>query len=198
MIKFYLASRSPRRREILKQIGIQPVVVESSVIETTQGESAREHTLRLARMKAESVLPQLDQLQNAVVLGSDTEVSFNGEIFGQPQNDEEARRMLQKLSGATHTVTTSIYLIKLPDRQIAHASEDTSVTFRHLSADDIDNYMKTGEPFDKAGGYGIQSKGALLVEKIDGCYFNVVGLPVSRLAGCLKNLEIDIWDQGSK
>lgn len=198
MIKFYLASKSPRRLEILKQIGIQPVVVRSSVIEVAEDEQAQEHTLRLARMKAEAAREQFKGSESAVIIGADTEVSFNGEIFGQPENAEQAITMLKKLSGQVHAVTTSIYLIKLPEGRIAHATEDTFVTFRQLSDDDIKNYVNTGEPFDKAGGYGIQSLGSLLVRKIDGCYFNVVGLPVNILVECLRQLQINIWEQGRK
>lgn len=195
MVKVYLASKSPRRLDILRQLGIEPIVVVSDVSEELGREEVDDHTLRLARMKAQAVADKIsDKVSGAVILGADTEVSFGGVIYGQPPGEAQAKKMLEQLSGNTHEVTSSVYLIKLPERSISCATEKTMVTFRELDNNIIDHYVKTREPLDKAGGYGIQGMGALLVRKIDGCYFNVVGLPIYRLINCFKELHLNVWD----
>lgn len=195
MIKFYLASKSPRRLAILRQIGIEPIVLEPSVPEIFKEEDVGEYTSRLATMKANFAFAKIkDQNSQGIIIGADTEVSLNGEIFGQPENGQHAISMLNKLSGRSHQVTTSVSLIKMPEKKLVKATENTIVTFRQLDDSLLNYYISTGEPFDKAGGYGIQGQGALLVRKIEGCYFNVVGLPVSALVDCLNELDISVWD----
>lgn len=190
MINFFLASKSPRRLFILQQLGIKPIVVEPAIQETTGAHSAREHTMQLAKQKAEQVLELVNKPTNmpSIILGADTEVSVEGKILGQPENKDEAVSMLKMLSGSSHEVISSIFLISLPSNKVSKAFEVTKVTFRELDNKIIDYYLSTGEPFGKAGGYGIQGKGALLVKKINGCYFNVVGLPVFKLIVCLDEL----------
>ena len=170
-----LASQSPRRRELLKYITDDFTVKVSEVDETLpDGISPSEAVLYLSRIKAEPFAAGGD-----TVIGADTVVAIDGEILGKPANKEDARAMLTKLSGKTHSVFTGVTVIR--DGKEQSFFEETKVKFFNLSENEIEKYIKTGEPLDKAGAYGIQGFGSLLVEKIDGDYFNVVGLPVSRL-----------------
>lgn len=180
-----LASASPRRRELMKLITDDFTAVSADVDETIPEGCNYEVSAYLAELKAEKAA---ELYPDCIVIGCDTVVKINGEILGKPKSADECRRFLQMLSGKVHHVTTS-YCIKSGGNKIV-SSKTTAVTFRELSENEIDWYISTGEPFDKAGGYGIQGKGALLIEKIDGDYFNVVGLPVSELNQQLKNFII--------
>lgn len=175
-----LASKSPRRRELLKYITTDFTAVSSDVDEALpDGISPSDAVLYLSKIKAEPF-----RNDNDIVIGADTVVSIDGKILGKPCDKAEARQMLKSLSGREHSVFTGITVIKGTKEKSFYT--ETKVRFFELSDDDISNYIETGEPMDKAGAYGIQGLGSLLVEKIDGDYFNVVGLPVSKLNKVLK------------
>lgn len=176
-MKIVLASQSPRRQELLKWVVPDFEVAFSNVDETTFLEEDPAHlALRLARAKALAVAPQFS---SAVVIGCDTTVFIEGHILGKPKGEQEAFAMLQALSGRSHQVTTGTCLVH--EGKTRSFSVQTNVTFYPLSVDEMEEYIRTGEPFDKAGGYGIQGLGALFVKQIAGDYYNVVGLPVARL-----------------
>ncbi len=177
-----LASGSPRRLELLRQMGFSPVVRPANIDETPRpGESPTDLVLRLARQKAracEKGLPE--KLLGQVVIAADTTVWIDGLELGKPHDDEDACAMLTRLSGRTHHVSTGVCMLAPAGE--ASFVETSSVTFFELSPDQIDAYVQSGEPRDKAGSYGIQGRGRLLVSGIEGDYFNIVGLPVARLA----------------
>lgn len=192
MNKLILASSSPRRRELLEQIGVLFDVKVADVDETPLAdESPDDYVQRLALAKARKIAQGLTQ----PCLGSDTSVVLNGKIFGKPQNDEDAREMLQALNGQNHQVMSAVAIVQ--HTQDGERSDvrlvSTKVTFKKLSNDQIDKYIATGEPADKAGAYGIQGKGALLVEGIEGSYSNVVGLPLTETATLLEQYDIPYW-----
>ena len=189
-MKLILASASPRRAQILRDAGLRFQIARADVIESRRpGESARAMTRRLARAKARAVIAKLEsQPLEAIVIGADTIVEVNGKLLGKPQSHAAARQMLRKLGGKTHRVVTSIAAIRLPDRVEKLATESTRVRFAKLSADEIAAYVATGEPLDKAGAYAVQGVGGRFIERIDGCYFNVVGLPLARLYRMLTHL----------
>jgi len=178
--RLVLASKSPRRAEILRAVGWEFEAIAADVDETRyDSEDAVSYVKRLAQTKAETVA---GKLRGGLVLGADTVVVIGEEILGQPRDDKEAHRMLSLLSGRWHAVLTGVALVRsgqTPDALVEH--ETTRVRFSEMSIDEIDWYVSTGEPKGKAGAYGIQGKGALFIEEIQGDYFNVVGLPV-RLA----------------
>ncbi len=182
-----LASASPRRGELLRNAGIQfavrPACIDESLM---RGETAEGYVRRLAREKALAVAQTCPS--GATVLAADTAVEINGEVLGKPGNAEEARRMLRLLAGATHNVLTGICVIRAPGRVHGWEVETTAVTFRPLDDDEIQAYVRSGEPFDKAGGYGIQGLASKFVTRVEGCFFNVVGLPVTRVYSLLKSL----------
>jgi len=170
-----LASRSPRRAEILRAQGFDFEVRPASIDETAEeGETAAEHVRRLALEKASAI-----DAPEALVIGSDTVVVIDGEILGKPEDEADARAMLARLAGREHAVYSSAALIAGERRAVDH--DVTRVRFRELTAGEIADYVASGEPMDKAGSYGIQECGALVVEGIDGCYFNVMGLPLQAL-----------------
>ncbi|OIK14339.1 Maf family protein [Bacillus sp. MUM 13] len=180
-----LASSSPRRKELLNFLQIPFQSVPSNIDETIEpGTSAAEAVKDLAYRKAAEIS---GDYHDHCIIGSDTVVSLNGEILGKPSGREDAKRMLQSLSGCTHTVHTGVAIMHGARSTVF--SESTEVVFWELSDDEIENYLDSGEPFDKAGSYGIQGFGSLLVKEIHGDYFTVVGLPVSRLARELKAFQ---------
>lgn len=179
-----LASQSPRRKELLSLIFSSFKVVPAKGEEIA--DPAAETDLVPQFLALNKCREIAGRFRDELVIGCDTAVILGNEIMGKPKNDDDAFRMLKMLSGKTHKVIsgTAIYF-----KEEYHSfSSMTEVTFRDLSDDDIIEYIKTGEPFDKAGAYGIQGKGSLLVKKINGDYFNVVGLPVSQLAYELKKI----------
>lgn len=183
-VQVILASQSPRRRELLQQIGLTHVVCPADIDETVwPGEAPVPHCERLAREKAHTLA-----LQNpaAVVIGSDTIVVVEGAILGKPANAEEAVAMLERLAGREHTVYTAVAVAH--GGQTLSGVEAVSVRFRPLTRTQIEAYVRTGEPMDKAGAYGIQGFGATLVESITGDYFAVMGLPLGRLVELLRAL----------
>jgi len=175
--RLVLASKSPRRAEILRAVGWEFEAIAADVDETRyKSEDAVSYVKRLAQTKAETVA---GQLRGGLVLGADTVVVIGEEILGQPRHDEDAGRMLRLLSGRWHAVLTGVALVRpgqLPHGLVEH--ETTRVRFSEMSIDEIDWYVSTGEPTGKAGAYAIQGKGALFISEIQGDYLNVVGLPV--------------------
>ena len=178
---FVLASKSPRRRELLKKIGLQAEMMTASVDESLIKNVPPENTVtELALLKATDVAKYF--CGDTYVIGADTVVCVDDEILGKPKNIEDAKRMLRLLSGRSHFVYTGYCVVHCKSGVAVSKYEKTEVFFKELSDHEIDAYVKTREPMDKAGAYGIQEKGSLFIEKIDGDYFNVVGLPVCALA----------------
>lgn len=198
--RLVLASASPRRRELLSQIGLSCDAIPADIDETPMpGEQAGDYVSRLGLEKAEYVAQSLERElltgQTIYVLGSDTSV-INGEtILGKPEGFEDFRETMWSLSGKQHSVMTAFAVLKLTEsgRESRQVLVDTKVWFRALTESDIERYWNTGEPRDKAGGYGIQGIGAMFVDKIEGSYSNVVGLPLTELATALSNLGYDVW-----
>jgi len=184
--RIILASQSPRRRELLSLIGIphevRPADLDESVL---PGESPAPHAERLARAKAEAVAATEP---DAVVIGADTIVVLDGDILGKPRDTFEASAMLQRLSGRTHTVLTAVAVTR--DGRTVSGVESVEVTFRPLTAEQIEAYIATGEPMDKAGAYGIQGFGAVIVERVHGDYFAVMGLALGRMVDLLAQVGI--------
>ncbi len=171
-----LASRSPRRQEILQRAGIPFLVRPAEVDETPRpGEEACRYVKRLAREKAEAV----EAGPGDIVLGADTVVVVDNEILGKPADAPDAARMLRLLSGREHIVMTGICLVG--DGAAVEDVEKTTVRFVPLSDRDIEEYIATGEPLDKAGAYAIQGFASKFIDRVEGCYFNVVGLPIARV-----------------
>ena len=180
------ASQSPRRRELLSHITPDFTVKVSEADETLDGSLTPEEAVKyLAGIKGEAVAKDFC---NDTVISADTIVVSDNSILGKPHSPEEAFAMLRMLSGRTHSVFTGVCIIT-PDKRICFA-EKTLVTFTDLSDEEINAYIRTGEPFDKAGGYGIQGKGSVLISSINGDYYNVMGLPVARLNKILKESSL--------
>lgn len=178
-----LASQSPRRAEILRLAGIPFTVRVAAVDETPRpGESPDQYVCRLAKEKAEAVAATAEE----TVLGADTTVVIDGQMLAKPEDKAEACRMLEKLSGRVHEVLTGICLRRGGQQRSDYAS--TRVWFHKMTADEIASYVASGEPMDKAGGYAIQGLASKYIDRIDGCYFNVVGLPVALVYRHLKAL----------
>ncbi|WP_020190462.1 Maf family protein [Pseudomonas putida] len=190
MTPLYLASGSPRRRELLTQIGVPFIVISAPVDESPlPSESAPAYVERLARAKAAAGLARVDG--PAVVLGADTAVVLDGRILGKPENREDALAMLADLSGREHQVLTAV---ALDDGQRVHSFCVTStVRFRAISTDEAQRYWASGEPSDKAGGYAIQGLGAVFVSGLSGSYSAVVGLPLCETADLLGQFGIACW-----
>lgn len=170
-----LASKSPRRQELLSLITTDFVVKTADADETLpEGIAPDKAVEHLSQIKAQPFENGID-----TIIGADTVVAVDGRILGKPEDSRDAHQMLKMLSGKWHSVFTGVTVIA--ENKKTTFSVETKVKFFDLSDNEIEEYISTGEPFDKAGGYGIQGKGSLLVEKIDGDYFNVVGLPVSKL-----------------
>lgn len=179
-----LASASPRRRDLLTLIGVPHDVRAADIDETCRlGEKPRAHAERLAREKAAAI-----DAPDAVTIGSDTIVVVDGEVLGKPRDRAQAAEMLRRLSGRAHVVMTGV-AVRWKGR-VASDVEEVGVTFRELSDHDIDRYIETGEPMDKAGAYGIQGFGATIVDRVDGDYFAVMGLPVNRMVKLMRQLGL--------
>jgi septum formation protein len=174
--KLVLASRSPRRAEILKAVGWPFEMVAANIDESRfESEAAVPYVRRLAQTKAETVAKNLP---SGLVLGADTVVLVDKEILGQPSDAEDARRMLKLLGGRWHEVLTAVALLRAGETRSVVDHERTRVLFAEMSVAEIDWYVATGEPMDKAGAYAVQGSAALFIEEIQGDYFNIVGLPV--------------------
>ena len=182
---YVLASASTSRRDILMNLGINFEQIVSDVDETVPtGKDPAEAAVELARAKAQAVL---EKRPDSCVIGADTIVVVDGEVLGKPKDEGDAYRMLKLLSGRTHTVMTGVCV--LYNHQERSFVQKTEVKFYDLTEEQIDRYILSGEPLDKAGAYGIQGLGCVLVESINGDYFNVVGLPMARLHRELESLD---------
>lgn len=186
-MEIVLASKSPRRKMLLEQLGLD-FTIEPSGIDETNVELDNPVNLvkRLSYLKADDVYSNKDQ----IVIAADTVVSQDGRILGKPANDDEARIMLSDLSDKTHQVISGITIINGREEKTSY--EKTNVTFKKLTSHEIDDYIATGEPLDKAGAYGIQAKGAVFVKKIEGCFYNVMGLSLYKLVEMMKDLGWEI------
>ena len=193
--RLILASKSPRRYELLKQVGLDFEVIPSRVIEDfVQKESPQEHVIRLAEAKARDVA---SGYPDRWVIAADTIVTINGTILGKPKNREEALEMLLRLSGQDHWVLTGFSVCHLGRGVNDKEAVQTTVRVKPLTTVEMDWYVRTGEPFDKAGGYAIQGIGSFMIESIRGSYTNVVGLPLCELIQMLNRLgAITISEQG--
>ncbi len=186
-MKLILASASARRAEILRDAGFHFTMLSSAIDETPYaGESPQDLVQRLANAKADLVAARA--VGPSIIIAADTEVTLDGHIFGKPRSSDDARRMLEKLSGRTHSVLTGVALIRLPDAERITFVESTLVHFAALSPEEITQYLATGEAHDKAGAYAIQGRAGRYIPRIEGCYFNVVGLPLARLHEALTEL----------
>ena len=185
-----LASNSPRRRELLRQIGVvftsDPADVDERIL---PGEGAEAYAVRVALDKARVAAGRAG---SGIVIAADTIVVLGDTILGKPADTLDAERMLTMLSGKRHRVISGLAVVDAKTGRARTGTASTTVWFRNLIADEIRSYVSTGEPLDKAGAYGIQGKGALLIEKIEGCYFNVVGLPLSLLGKMLREYGVNL------
>lgn len=181
----YLASRSPRRVELLQQIGIQCEILPADIDETQlQNELPEDYVVRLARQKAEACVQRLNVMQKNLILAADTTVELAGKVLGKPEDDADARAMLRSLSGRLHYVHTAVALALAGDVEVVLST--TAVEMMALSEAQIDAYVASGEPHDKAGSYGIQGLAGAWVKRIEGSYTGVMGLPIYETAALLR------------
>ncbi len=190
MKKIILASASPRREELLKKIGLK-FEVEPSNYEEDMHSELKPHELarKISLKKAEAVAKKH---QDAIVIAADTFIVFGGKILGKPHTEVEAKNMLKTINGQSHSVITGFTIIDADKNKTLSKSIETKVYLRKLASKEIDAYIKSKEPLDKAGAYAIQGLGSVIVERIEGDYFNVIGLPLSALAESLKEFGIYI------
>lgn len=185
-VEVILASQSPRRRELLTLVGIKHIVSPADIDESVMPDEAPvPHCERLARAKAHVLA---ERHPDAVIIAADTIVVLDGDILGKPSDAADARAIIARLSGRTHTVYTAMAVAR--GGRTESAVEEVAVTFRELSAEDIAEYVATGEPMDKAGAYGIQGYGATIVARIEGDYFSVMGLGLRRLVALLERVGL--------
>ena len=192
--RLVLASASPRRLDLLRRLGLVPVARASNLDEDVlPDESPRDLVLRLAEAKGRSVAESLGPDEPpSVVLAADTGVVIDGRALGKPRDPDDARSMLRTLRGRGHEVMTSVFLLRTDDGRHTCDLETTRVTFRDYDKATIEAYVATGEPMDKAGAYGIQGGGADLVDRVEGSWSNVVGLPLERLDAWLSLIGVDL------
>lgn len=206
MSQIILASQSPRRKELLEQIGLEFEICPAKGEEIITKTIPEEVVMELSKQKAEEVAAMVSSYaeehkdittpSDIMVIGADTVVAYDGKILGKPVDEADAKRMLTMLSGNTHSVFTGVTLVLIDKSGRAGELvfyEKTDVKMHKMSEAEIDRYIATGEPMDKAGSYGIQGKCAIYIEKIDGDYNNVVGLPITRIYQELKKIGIDIY-----
>lgn len=180
-----LASQSPRRKALLRQIGLKFTVRPSSVPENLLDHETPEHNAR--RIALSKAMKIAKASRHGIVIGADTIVVLRGKILGKPRSHSEARRMLRTLSGNMHTVYTGFALVDVETHRYTVGIEKTKVWFRELSEEEIEEYVASGSPMDKAGAYGIQDDyGAVFVERVEGCFYNVVGFPLTRFYKALQ------------
>ena len=190
MKKIVLASASPRRKQLLDQIGLKFEVEPSDFVEELDsGLEPHELARAISLKKASSVAKKH---KNAVVIAADTLGVLEGKILGKPKTEDEAREMLAAMSGMSHSVITGFTILDADNGRTVSRSVETKVRFKELTEDEIDAYVRSGEPLGKAGAYAIQGLGAVLIESIEGDYFNVMGLPLSALAESLKEFDIRV------
>ncbi len=195
-MKLILASSSPRRAEVLRDAGFVFEVRPADLDETRLlQEAAADYVRRVARAKAKAIADTARAAgERAIVIAADTIVLAEGQILGKPKDADDARRMLRLFSGKTHEVLTALCVINIPAGKESLHVEKTRVQFLKMSEDEIESYIRTGEPFDKAGAYGIQGIAGRFATRVEGCYFNVLGLPLSRLWTTLQELG---WKEDS-
>lgn len=192
-LRLILASASPRRAEVLRDAGL-PFTAMPAHVDESRGlnESPVEFVRRLAEAKARVAAARMSGAEPAIIVGADTAVVLDEMagrlVLGKPASAEEARAMLRRLSGRTHEVMTGLALVRGPDGATRVGCETTRVSFAPLSEDELDEYVASGEPFDKAGAYAIQGRGGRYITRVEGCYFNVVGLPLAMLYAMLREL----------
>ena len=197
MPELYLASASPRRRELLEQIGVAFRILTVNVDESPHpGESPEAYVLRLALDKAKTAHARFSSSEDAWVLGADTSVVIDDEILGKPRDQTEGIAMLRRLSGATHHVYTAVSLVG--KEQASSRLNISTVRFRTLSPRECEDYWRSGEPVDKAGGYAIQGKGAIFVSRLEGSYSGVMGLPLFETAELLRESGLGSLIAGGK
>jgi len=192
LLPIYLASASPRRRELMEQLGLKFTVVISNIDESARlgedmppGRLVEELSLRKATQVAR-------EIERGLVVGSDTVVVWRGRILGKPGDRQDALEMLKWLQGNDHMVYSGLAVLNAETGETHVSHEKTRVFFRAAGMDELERYVDSGEPSDKAGAYAIQGLGSVFVQGIEGCYFNVVGLPLARLAGVLKSFGVDV------
>lgn len=194
-MQIVLASQSPRRQELLKQLGLDFIVKASNIDESNlMGLEASELVQHLAFEKArniaESIAEDSSSDKDFIVIGADTVVVKDGTVLGKPKDWDDAFDMLKSLQGGWHEVMTGIAVIDVKSSRYDKVVEITRVKMKELKDEMISAYIDSGEPLDKAGAYGIQGLGAVLIDRIDGCYFNVVGLPISKMSDILRNYGV--------
>ena len=193
MKRIILASASPRRKELLEKIGLKFEVDASNCVEEVDPAlEPDELTRRISLTKAKSVAPRY---KDALIIAADTIGVIGKKLLGKPHTADEARKMLAQISGKSHEVITGFTVLDTATNKIISGTVCTKVYIKKLTTQEIDAYVQTGEPMDKAGAYGIQGLGAVIVEKIEGDYYNVVGLPLSALAEVLKEFGINVLGQ---
>ena len=190
MKKIILASASPRRKELLEKIGLNFEVEPSDITEDLTSDLPPQKLAK--KLSQEKALAVSKKYSDAIIIAADTIGVFEGKIIGKPHTPAEAKKMLSMLNGKSHLVITGFTIIDTKTGKTISKSLETKVYFRKLTGVEIDAYVKTGEPLDKAGGYAIQGLGALIVEKIAGDYYNVIGLPLSALAESLKRFGVKV------
>lgn len=206
MSQIILASQSPRRKELLEQIGLEFEICPAKGEEVITKTVPEEVVMELSKQKAEEVAAMVSTYaqehkdittpSDILVIGADTVVAYDGKILGKPVDEADAKRMLTMLSGNTHSVFTGVTLVLIDKSGRAGELvfyEKTDVKMHEMTEGEIDRYVATGEPMDKAGSYGIQGKCAIYIEKIEGDYNNVVGLPIARIYQELKKIGIDMY-----
>ncbi|MBI4079558.1 MAG: septum formation inhibitor Maf [Candidatus Levybacteria bacterium] len=188
MKQLILASESARRKQLLEKMGIPYKVVPSNVEERLNARlKPKAQAIALSRQKAEAVAAKY---KNAIVLAADTFVVLNDKIIGKPISEIDAKRMLRKLSGKPHNVITGFTIVDSATKKSVSNAVETTVYMKKISEKEMDSYIKTGEPMDKAGAYAVQERGALFVKRIDGDFFNVVGLPIFAVSQALRKFGI--------
>lgn len=201
MKKIILASASPRRREILTGMGLEFEVLVSDADESKIDKASIPvgiYVQELALLKAMAVSNKLKN-KDALIISADTVVYSEGEIIGKPKDEKDAFLMLSKLSGREHSVFSGVCVMDAKTLKSVCKSEETKVLFKELSKERIESYIRTGEPMDKAGAYAVQGLGALFTERVTGDFFNVIGLPVKKLAEILEeDFEFDIFKELAK
>ena len=197
MSRLILASASPRRKELLRQVGLDFTSVPSKIKEKMrEGEDFRQYPLRISLEKALSVIEGFPRANGCWVIAADTIVVIDSEILGKPKDPEDARGMLEKLSGREHLVITGFSIVNAKSKDYIQRSVESRVKLKRLAPDEIEGYLKTREPFDKAGGYAVQGVGSFMVERINGSYSNVVGLPMSELIQVLREMKaVDLFEK---
>jgi septum formation protein len=191
--KIILASTSPRRAELLKNVGVEFELASGNVLERPHPDEAPpDYIMRISRAK---VIAVAHQFESGLIIGADTEVVLDGQMLGKPEDEADAARMLNRLSGKWHAVMTGVALYNIASKKEVVDFEKTLVKFAALSRKEIEWYVKTGEPMDKAGAYGIQGFGGMFIEEIAGNYYNVVGLPLPLVYRLARRLGYSFLEQ---